>query len=114
MAIGLVSVYWSEVENTIARIIWELAKLRSHRGPAVTAHLNERTRADMCKALAHDIFGWSPLAADLDKHLTYITDKLYPRRNAVVHATWGFTPERWKSSTLPVKARGGKVKFGPR
>lgn len=112
-AIGLVAVRWSTFESELSSIIWHIANLRALRGYAVTAHLSERARVDMCNALADNTFGWSPVAAELRSHLNHVVSNIYPKRNAVVHATWGYSPEQGKSDTLPVKARG-EIKLGPR
>lgn len=112
-AIGLVAVRWSSFEKTLSNLIWEMANLRSIRGYAVTAHLSERSRVDMCNALADNIFGSSPLAAELNAQLSHIVNVLYPKRNKIVHSTWEYSTEAGKSAILPIKARG-RVTFSPR
>lgn len=112
-AIGEVAVRWGELEDTLSTIIWDIANLRRPGAHAITTHLNERTKVDICNSLADIIFGSRPLAEELRTHLNYIMNIVYPKRNAVVHSTWGYSPEPEKSEILPIKARG-KIKIGPR
>lgn len=112
-AIGEVAVRWAELEDTLSTIIWDIANLRLPGAYAITTHLNERTKIDICNSLADIIFGSRPLAEELRTHLNYILNTVYPKRNTVVHSTWGYSPEPEKSEILPIKARG-KIKFGPR
>ena len=114
-AIGEIAVRWSELEDTIAELVWELANLRVPGAYAVTAHLSERTLVDMGKSLV-DLLVTGPepkLAAQIIEHLQFIINNLHPKRNAMIHSTWGHPGIENKSEILPIKARG-KIKFGPR
>lgn len=113
-AIGEIAVRWSELEDSLAELIWELANLRLPGAYAVTAHLNERTLIDMGKSLVNLLVtGPQPaLAKEVTDHLQFIVHDLYPKRNAMIHSTWGYGNDN-KAEILPIKARG-KIKFGPR
>ena len=113
-AIGEIAVRWSELEDTLAELIWELANLRLPGAYAVTAHLNESTLVNMGKSLVHLLVtGPQPkLSLEITEHLQFVINDLYPKRNAMIHSTWGYGNEN-KAEILPVKARG-KIKFGPR
>jgi hypothetical protein len=112
-AIGLITVHWTFIENILSSIIWKMSNLRHTRGIAITAHLSERSRQDICNALAHETFRGHPEEKELKDHLTYIFDTLYLKRNKIVHATWGYSATSGASDILPIKARG-KVTIGPR
>ena len=112
-AIGLVAVHWAFIENILSSIIWSIAHLRHTRGIAITTHLSERSRQDICNALAHEAFRGHPEEKELKDHLHYIFETLYPQRNKIVHATWVYSATSGASDILPIKARG-KVTIGPR
>ncbi len=112
-AIGLVAVHWAFIENILSSIIWSIAHLRHTRGIAITTHLSERSRQDICNALAHETFRGHPEEKELNDHLKYIFDTLHLKRNKIVHASWGYSATSGASDILPVRARG-KVKIGPR
>jgi hypothetical protein len=112
-AIGLVAVHWAFIENILSSIIWNIANLRQARGIAITTHLSERSQQDICNALAHETFRGRLEEKELKDHLHYIFETLYPQRNKIVHATWGYSAISGASDILPIKARG-KVTIGPR
>lgn len=114
-AIGEVAVRWGELEDTLAQLVWELANLREPGAYAITTHLNERTLVDMGSSLVRLLVtGPEPdFASEIGEHLQFIINTLYPKRNAMVHSTWGHPGVPNKSEILPIKARG-KIKFGPR
>lgn len=112
-AIGLVAVRWAEIEHTMSEIIWDLVDMRLPSAHAITAHLGERTRANMCNALAQAVIGTRAPAKSLRVQLQHIIDTLYPERCKIVHSTWGASHEAGKSEILPINARG-KLNMGPR
>ncbi len=114
-AIGHACVRWAEIENTISEIIWSIADLGHMHGLAITTHLSERSRIDICNAITETTIGKShpDLTKKLKDLLTFIEGNLYPQRNSVVHSRWGIAPTAGKSEILPIKARG-KLTIGPR
>lgn len=114
-AIGEVAVRWGEIEDTLADLVWELANLRVPGAYAITAHLNERTLVNIGSSLVNLLVtGPEPkLASEIEVHLVKILEHLYPKRNAMVHSTWGHGGGTDRSTILPIKARG-TLKFGPR
>jgi hypothetical protein len=112
-AIGLVAVNWTYIENLLSSIIWDICNLRHNRGIAITTHLSERSRKDICNALAHETFRGHPEEQELKSHLQYVFDDLYPKRNKIIHASWGYSATPGTSDILPIRARG-QVKIGPR
>jgi len=112
-AIGAVAVRWAELEDTLSSIIWDLANLHRPMSFAVTTHLSERTRADICTTLADTVLRPKSLAKDLKKHIEKIIKKIYQKRNAVVHSIWGYSIDEGISTILPIKARR-TLKIGPR
>ena len=111
-AIGEVAVRWSAMEFTLSSTIWDLAELSQAHGWAITTHLSERVRVDICNSLAFDLLGEDPLAAELRQHLNFILNQVYPKRNKFLHARWG-SSIHWhhKSELQDVRARG-KVIIG--
>jgi len=112
-AIGLVTVHWTYIENILSSIIWSMANLRHIRGLAITTHLSERNRQDICNALAHETIRGRPEEKELKDHLRYVFQTLYLKRNKIIHATWGYSAISGTADILPVSARG-QVKIGPR
>jgi hypothetical protein len=112
-AIGKVAVRWAELEDTLSSIIWDLANLDRPMSLAITTHLSERTRADICTTLADTILHQKSLAKTLRKHIDKIITQIYPKRNAVIHSVWGYSIDEGISTILPIKARG-ELKIGPR
>lgn len=112
-AIGLVAVNWSHIESTLSSIIWDIAKLRTMRGRAITTHLSEKTKGDMCLALANETFRGHPEEAELKEHITMILNQLHQKRNTIIHGLWGYSSNSGASDVLPIRARG-KVSVGPR
>ena len=114
-AIGEVCVRWSELEESVHELVWELANLRSMVADAVTTHINEAMMFHIANSLV-DLLVTGPekvLAAEITDHLNFIKTRLSPARNAMVHSTWGHPGVDGKSEILPIKARG-KLKIGPR
>lgn len=114
-AIGEVAVRWAELEGNIKEIIWDLANIRHTSALAITTHLSESNLVNIAKALV-DLLVSGPqeqLADEINGHLNFIIGKLYPKRNTMVHSTWGISHEPGKTQTLPITARG-VIKFGPR
>ena len=112
--IGEVAVRWAELEGTLKEIIWELANIRHMSALAITAHINESILVNIAKALV-DLLVTGPektLAEEMETHLNYVIGEVYPRRNDMVHSTFGYAAEG-KTEILPIRARG-KLKFGPR
>lgn len=112
--IGEVAVRWAELEDTIKEVVWELANIRHMSALAVTAHINENSLVNIAKSLV-DLLVTGPepqLAKDIEAHLNYIIGQVYPKRNDMVHSTFGHGPDG-KTGILPIRARG-KLKFGPR
>lgn len=114
-AIGEVAVRWAEVEENVKEIIWDLANLRHDSGLAITAHLSESNLVQIARALVERLVAGpeKQLAEDINGHLNFIIGKLYPKRNSMVHSTWGISHEPGKTEILPITARG-TLKFGPR
>lgn len=112
-AIGLVAVNWGFIENILSSIIWSISNLRQPRGIAITAHLSERSRKDICNALAHETFRGHPEEEELSGHLKYIFNDLYPKRNKLIHGSWGYSSTPDATDLFPISARG-KVKIGPK
>ena len=111
-AIGEVAVRWSALEFTISWLIWEFADLPGSLGWAITAHLSERTRVDICNSLTFEVLGDTALTGELRTHLNFIITTVYPKRNKFVHSRWGASmSSRDKSEVQTVKARG-KVTIG--
>ena len=77
-AIGEIAVRWSELEDTLAELIWELANLRLPGAYAVTAHLNESTLVNMGKSLVHLLVtGPQPkLSLEITEHLQFVINDL--------------------------------------
>jgi len=114
-AIGLVAVRWAELEGNIKEIIWDLGNIRHTSALAVTAHINERMLVDIAKSLV-DLLVTGPakqLAEEITDHLNYIIGEVYPKRNDMVHSTFGHSGKEGKTQILPIRARG-KLKIGPR
>lgn len=107
-AIGEVAVRWAEVEDNFKEIIWDLANIRHMSGLAITAHINESNLVHIAKSLV-DLLVSGPqkqLAEDINGHLNFIIGKLYPKRNCMVHSTWGIShePEKTKYCQLQQEA----------
>jgi len=114
-AIGEVAVRWAELEDNIKEIVWDLANIRHTSALAVTAHINESMLVNIANSLV-DLLVTGPqkqLAQDIRDHLNYVINTLYPKRNAMVHSTFGISHIPGKTQILPIRARG-KLKFGPR
>lgn len=113
--IGEVAVRWAELEANIKEIVWDLANIRDMSSWAVTAHINERMLADIARSLV-DLLVSGPekqLASDINAHLQHIIEKIYSKRNDMVHSTFGHSGQPGKTQILPIRARG-KLKIGPR
>jgi hypothetical protein len=81
---------------------------------AVTAHISESALVNIAKSLV-DLLVSGPekqLAEDINSHLNYIIGEVYPKRNDMVHSTFGHAGNG-KTQILPIRARG-KLKLGPR
>jgi hypothetical protein len=112
--IGEVAVRWAELEGSLKEIIWELANIRGMSALAITAHINESMLVNIARTLV-DLLVTGPekkLAEEMESHLNYIIGEIYPRRNDMVHSTFGYAVEG-KTEILPIRARG-TLKFGPR
>jgi hypothetical protein len=114
-AIGEVAVRWAELEDSIKEIVWDLGNLREPGAWAVTAHINERMLVDIANSLIQLLVkGPEPkLAEDMRAHLNFIIRGIYPKRNTMVHSTFGHTGTPGKTSILSIRARG-TLKIGPR
>jgi hypothetical protein len=113
-AIGEVAVRWAELEENIKEIVWDLANIRHMSALAVTAHISESALVNIAKSLV-DLLVSGPekqLAEDINSHLNYIIGEVYPKRNDMVHSTFGHAGNG-KTQILPIRARG-KLKLGPR
>lgn len=113
--IGEVAVRWAELEETLKGIIWDLANIRHTSALAVTAHINEAMLVNIARSLV-DLLVTGPepqLAEDIEVHLNYIIGDVYPKRNDMVHSTFGHPGIDGKTQILPIRARG-KLKIGPR
>lgn len=114
-AIGEVAVRWAELEDSIKEIVWDLANLREPGAWAVTAHINERMLTDIARSLI-DLLVKGPepkLSEQMRDHLNFIIGEIYPKRNAMVHSTFGHSGKNGVTSILPIRARG-TLKIGPR
>jgi hypothetical protein len=114
-AIGEVAVRWAEIEDSIKEIVWDLGNLREPGAWAVTAHINERMLVDIAKSLI-DLLVKGPqpkLSEDMRDHLNFIIGEIYPKRNAMVHSTFGHPGKIGETEILPIRARG-TLKIGPR
>lgn len=111
-SIGRVCVEWSLLEVSLTQIILNFINLPYNRAIAITTHLSERTRFDMAKTLADQIINGHPTEKALKKLCTHITEKVYGKRNAVVHGNWGASAHPGKTALMPVQAKG-VLKVGP-
>jgi hypothetical protein len=114
-AIGEVAVRWAELEDSIKEIVWDLANLRQPGAWAVTAHINERMLTDIANSLI-DLLVKGPepkLSEEMRDHLNFIIREIYPKRNAMVHSTFGHSGRNGVTSILSIRARG-TLKIGPR
>ena len=112
--IGEVAVRWAELEENIKEIVWDLANIRHMSALAVTAHISESSLVNIAKSLV-DLLVSGPekqLAADINSHLNYIIGEVYPKRNDMVHSTFGHAGND-KTQIFPIRARG-KLRLGPR
>lgn len=110
-AIGMVAVQWALLELGLNMLIWEMAPLKELRALAFTTHMNERTRADIAKSLAHEIFPGNPLEKELIDLLNHVMNGLYPDRNKFVHSVYAPCTDITKIGIQPIKARG-QIKIG--
>lgn len=114
-AIGEVAVRWAELEDSIKEIVWDLANLREPGSWAVTAHINERMLTDIARSLI-DLLVKGPepkLSEQMRDHLNFIIGEIYPKRNAMVHSTFGHSGKNSVTSILPIRARD-TLRVGPR
>lgn len=81
---------------------------------AITAHINESNLVNIAKALVDLLVSGSEqkLAEEMEFHLNRIIGEVYPKRNDMVHSTFGHAADG-KTEILPIRARG-KLKIGPR
>lgn len=111
-AIGRVAVEWCLLEISLTQIILNFINMPYNRAVAITAHLSERTRFDMAKTLADQTINGHPAEKALKKLCTHITEKVYGKRNAIIHGHWGASSYPGKIALTSISAKG-VLKFGP-
>lgn len=111
-AIGRVAVEWSVLEGSLTQIILNFINMPYNRAIAITTHLSERTRFDMAKTLADQTIKGHPSEKALKTLCTHITEKVYGKRNGIVHGHWGASPYPGKIALMPITAKG-VLKVGP-
>lgn len=110
MAIGLVTVQWTHVEQLVEHLVWELGNLQQPSAQAITTHIAFNQLIDMANALAAERIGGTSLQERLKAQLNYITNQLRPIRNKMVHGVWGPSIVPGKVVLMETTARG-VVKF---
>jgi hypothetical protein len=114
-AIGLVAMEWSALENSLHRLLWQLAGLKGNIGHCLTQHVAFGTIWDSILAVSVEL----KLPEDRQRTLQSLQGQCEPlrlKRNEVVHALWGITSStnlaRGELTAIVVKARRKlKVEF---
>ncbi|WP_296895063.1 hypothetical protein [Thiobacillus sp.] len=107
-AIGFVAMEWSALENSVHRLLWQLAGLEVNIGRCLTQHVAFGTIWDSILALSVEL----KLPEDRQRTLQSLQAQCEPlrlKRNEVVHALWGITSgtdlARGELTAIVVKAR---------
>lgn len=114
-AIGLVAMEWSALENSVHRLLWQLASLDANVGRCITQHVPFGTVWDSILAVSAEL----KLSEKRQRELQSLQAQCEPlrlKRNEVVHALWGITPStnlaQGELTAIVVKARRKlKVEF---
>lgn len=105
-AIGRVVVLWTFLEKTIETLVWKLASLQQPKAQAVTTHLQTLILIDTANSLARESLASTGLDKKLRQQLSYIVQKLRPKRNSIVHGIWAPTGTPDKVIISETTARG--------
>jgi hypothetical protein len=114
-AIGLVAMEWSSLENSVHRLLWQLAGLDVNVGRCITQHVAFGTVWDSILAVSAEL----QLSEERQRALQSLQAQCEPlrlKRNEVVHALWGVTQNtnlaQGELTAIVVKARRKlKVEF---
>ena len=104
-AIGLVAVEWTNIENTLGRLLGDLLALGT-QASAVTTHIPFRTRIDIANTYARERPQIEPeLARELSDLLKQI-DANRSERNLCVHGEWRIHPRSGRAEVSQMSAHG--------
>lgn len=108
-AIGLVTVYWSSLENSINRLLGAMLDLSSNEMMLVIAPMNISTKLQLLRSLADH--GTHDVAPEKLRDIANLTDDVIGERNDLIHGFWanlGADPKQPVMGTISYKGRGGK------
>lgn len=105
-AIGLAVTSSAQTESVIENAIAVCLGLDFEYGLAVTTHMSAPLRDNVLRAAAEIRINNLDALDTLDKILDHIKNEAIPKRNNIVHRTWGVDPETGEIFTVRQTARG--------
>ena len=106
--IGEVAMECAHLENNVQLLLIVMAYLDFRKGRCITAHMPIRTVCDSVEALGGELDFDESKKKEL-KLLMNTAVQLVAKRNSIVHALWGITPEstvgKDEATAVVIKAR---------